>query len=76
MPNYIWKGKGRTGQTQEGILLADSQRFEELQSVLSSVVSHGLVSLTGGSASRRFVGRCGRGSRLAPAGESAAGPGR
>ncbi len=25
MPNYIWKGKGRTGQTQEGILLADSR---------------------------------------------------
>jgi type IV pilus assembly protein PilC len=25
MPNYVWKGKGRTGQSQEGILLADSR---------------------------------------------------
>ena len=25
MPNYVWKGKGRTGQSQEGMLLADSR---------------------------------------------------
>ncbi|MEJ2085274.1 MAG: type II secretion system F family protein [Acidobacteriota bacterium] len=25
MPNFVWKGKGRSGQTQEGILLADSR---------------------------------------------------
>ena len=25
MPSYLWKGKGRTGQSQEGVLLADSR---------------------------------------------------
>ena len=25
MPNYVWKGKGRSGQHQEGVLLADSR---------------------------------------------------
>jgi len=25
MPNFVWKGKGRTGQLQQGVLLADSR---------------------------------------------------
>ena len=25
MPNFVWKGKGRSGHTQEGVLLADSR---------------------------------------------------
>jgi type IV pilus assembly protein PilC len=25
MPSFVWKGKGRSGQTQEGVLLADSR---------------------------------------------------
>ena len=25
MPSFVWKGKGRGGQTQEGGLLADSR---------------------------------------------------
>ena len=25
MPNFVWKGKNRAGQRQEGVLLADSR---------------------------------------------------